>query len=132
MSILTIRWKTNSIDSKFIASENFQTTMTPSFNPKIKIRDKVLRTFKSTIFPNATVKSRNILPKAKPKPSFVIVNVHHSIHENEVKEALLNNNAKDVIKVHRVSSRARGKPTKLICVITDCSKHVTAAANYCI
>ena len=36
-------------------------------------------------FPIANVNARNTLPKAKSKPSFVIVNVHHSIQENEKK-----------------------------------------------
>ena len=38
------------------------------------------------VLPNTSVNARNSLPKAKTKPSFVIVNVHHSIQENEVKE----------------------------------------------
>ena len=36
-------------------------------------------------FPNANVNARNTLPRPKTKPSFVIVNVHHSITEDEVK-----------------------------------------------
>ena len=82
------------------------------------------------VFPNTSVNARNTLPKAKTKPSFVIVNVHHSIQENEVKEELLNNNAMNVIKVLRITSRANGKPTKLIRVITDCSNHVKAAIKH--
>ena len=72
---------------------------------------------------------RNTLPKAKSKPSFVIVNVHQSIQENEVREELLNNNAMNMIKVLRITSRATEKPTKLIRVITDSSNHVTAAVK---
>ena len=82
------------------------------------------------VFPNTSINARNTLPKAKYKPSFVIVNVHQSIQENEVKEELLNNNAMNVIKVLRITSRATGKPTKLIRVITDSSNHVTAAVKH--
>ena len=82
------------------------------------------------VFPNTSVNARNTLPKAKSKPSFVITNNHHSIQENEVKEELLNNNAMNVIKVPRIISKATGKPTKLIRVITDCSNHVTAAIKH--
>ena len=82
------------------------------------------------VFPNTSINARNTLPKAKPKTSFVIVNVHQSIQENEVREELLNNNAMNVIKVLRITSRATGKPTKLIRVITDSSNHVTAAVEY--
>ena len=35
------------------------------------------------VFPSPNVNTRNTLPKVKSKPSFVIVNVHHSIQENE-------------------------------------------------
>ena len=79
------------------------------------------------VFPNT---SENTLPKAKSKPSFVIVNVHHSVQENEVKEERLKNSAMNVIMVLRITSRATGKPTKLIRVITDCSSHVTAAIKH--
>ena len=82
------------------------------------------------VFPNTSINARNTLPKAKSKPSFVIVNVHQSIQENEVKEELLNNNAMNLIKVLRITSRATGKPTKLIRVITDSSNHVTAAVKH--
>ena len=47
-----------------------------------------------------------------------------------MKEELLNNNAMNVVKVLRITSRATGKPTKLIRVITDCSNHVTAATKH--
>ena len=40
-------------------------------------------------FPNATVNSRNTLPKPKTKPSFVIVNVQHSISVDEIKVATM-------------------------------------------
>ena len=71
-------------------------------------------------FPSATVNARNTLPKPKTKPSFVIVNVHHSISVDEIKVELLNNNAMNVNnKVTRITSRATGQPTKLIRVITD-------------
>ena len=82
------------------------------------------------VFPNANVNTRNSLPKAKPKPSFVIVNVHHSIQENEIKEELLSNNGMNVVKVSRIISRARRKPTKLIRVITDLTNHVLAAQKH--
>ena len=82
------------------------------------------------VFPNTSVNARNSLPKAKSKLSFVITNVHHSIKENEVREELLNNNAMNVIKVLRITSRATGKPKKFFRVITDCSNHVTVAIKY--
>ena len=82
------------------------------------------------VFPNTFTKARNTLPKANSKPSFVIVNAHHSIQENKVKEKLLNNNAMNVIKVLRITSRGTEKPTKLLRVITDCSNHVTAAIKH--
>ena len=81
------------------------------------------------VFASTSFNARNTLPKANTKPSFVIVNVHHSIQENELKEELLNNSAMNVIKVLRIKSRATGKPMKLIRVITDWSNHVTAAIN---
>ena len=81
-------------------------------------------------FPNATVNARNTLPKPKTKSSFVIVNVHHSISEDEIKAELLNNNAMNVSKVTRITSRATGQPTKLIRVITDSNNHVSAAQKH--
>ena len=74
--------------------------------------------------------TRNTLPKTKSKPSFVIVNVHHSIQENEIEEELLNNNGMNVVKVSRIMSRASGKPKKLIRVITDSTNHVLAAQKH--
>ena len=82
------------------------------------------------VFPNAKVNTRNTLPKAKSKPSCVIVNVHHSIQENEIKEELLINNGMNVVKVSKIMSRASGKPTKLIKVITDLTNHVLAAQRH--
>ena len=70
--------------------------------------------------------TRNTLRKTKSKPSFVIVNVHHSIQENELKEELLSNNGMNVVKVSSIISRASGKPTKVIRVITDSTSHVPA------
>ena len=81
-------------------------------------------------FPNATVNARNTLPKPKTKPSFVIVNVHHSISVDEIKIELLNNNAMNVNKVTRITSRATGQPTNLIRVITDSNNHVSAAQKH--
>ena len=81
-------------------------------------------------FPNAKMNARNTLPKPKTKPSFVIVNVHHSITEDEVKEELLNNNAMNVTKVSRITSRATGQPTKLIRVITESNNQVNAAQKH--
>ena len=80
--------------------------------------------------PNATVNARNTLPKPKNKPRFVIVNVHHSIIVDELKVELLNNNAMNVNKVTRITSRATGQPTKLIRVITDSNNHVSAAKKH--
>ena len=84
----------------------------------------------SQAFPNAKVNARHTLPKPKIKPSFVIVNVHHSITEDEGKEELLNNNGKDVTKVSRITSRATGQPTKLIRVLTESNNQVTAAQKH--
>ena len=81
-------------------------------------------------FPNATVDVRNTLPKPKTKPTFVIVNVHHNISEDEIKAELLNNNAMNVSKITRITSRATGQPTKLIRVITDSNNHVSAAQKH--
>ena len=81
-------------------------------------------------FPNAKVNARNTLPKPKTKPSFVIVNVRHSITEDEVKEELLNNNAINATKVSRITSRATGQPTKLIRVITESNNQVNAAQKH--
>ena len=81
-------------------------------------------------FPNAAVNARNTLPKPKTKPSFVIVNVHHSISVDEIKVELLNNNAMNVNKVTRITSRATGQPTKLIRVLTDSNNHVSAAHKH--
>ena len=79
------------------------------------------------VFPNADVNTRNTLPKAKSKPSFARVNVHHSIQENEIKEELLSNNGMNVVNVSRIISRASGTPTKLIRVIKNSTNHVLAA-----
>ena len=81
-------------------------------------------------FPNAQVKGRNTLPKPKTRPSFVIVNVHQSITEDEVKEELLTNNGMDVKKVSRITSRATGQPTKVIRVITESNNQVNAAQKH--
>ena len=81
-------------------------------------------------FPNAKVNARNTFPKPKRKPSFVIVNVHHSIIEYVVKEELLNNNAINATKVLRITSRATGQPTKLIRVITESNNQVNAAQKH--
>ena len=43
-------------------------------------------------FPNAKVNARNTLPKRITKPNFVIVNVHHRITEDDVKEIKLQRN----------------------------------------
>ena len=82
------------------------------------------------VFPNATVNTRKTLPKAKSKPSFVIVNVLHSIQEIEIKEERLSNNGMKVLKVSRIISRASGKPSKLIRVIRDSTNHVLAAQKH--
>ena len=82
------------------------------------------------LFLNANVNTRNTLPKRKSKPSFVIVNMHHSIQENEIKEELLSNNGMNVVKVSRIISRSIGKPTKLIRVIKDSTNHVLAAQKH--
>ena len=76
------------------------------------------------VFPNANVNTRNTLPKSKSKPSSVIVNVHHSIQEIEIKEGLSSNNGIIVVKTSKIISRASGKPTKRIRVTTDSTNHV--------
>ena len=81
-------------------------------------------------FPNATVNARITLPKPKTKPCFVIVNVHHSISEDGIKAELLNNNAMNVSKVTRITSRATGQPTKLIRVLTGSNNHLSAAQKH--
>ena len=82
------------------------------------------------VFPNAIVNAINTLLKAKSKPSFVIVNVHHSIQEDEIKEELLSNSRMNVVKVSMIVSRASGKLTKLIRVTTDSTNHVSAAQKH--
>ena len=82
------------------------------------------------VFPNANVNTRNTLPKTESKPSFDIVNVHHSIQENEIKEELSSNNGMNVVKVSSIISRASDKPTRLIRVITDSTNHVLAAQKH--
>ena len=77
-------------------------------------------------FPNAKVNARNTLPEPKTKPSLVIVNVHHSITEEEVKEELLNNKAMTFTKISRITSRAMGQSTKLLRVITEPNNQVNA------
>ena len=61
----------------------------------------------------------NTLPKPNTKPKFVIVNLYHMITEDEVKEDFLNENAKNVTKVLRITSRATSQATKLLRVITE-------------
>ena len=82
------------------------------------------------VLPNISINARNTLSKPESKPSFVIVTVHHSIQENEVKEELLSNKPMNVIKVLQITSRATRKLTKLIRVITDFSNHVIAAVKH--
>ena len=80
------------------------------------------------VFPNANVNTRNTLPKTKSKPSFFYSQcASHSIQENEIKEELLSNNGMNVVKLSRIISRASGKPTKCIRVITNSTNHVLAA-----
>ena len=81
-------------------------------------------------FPNAKMNARNTLPNPKTKPSFVIVNVRHSITEDEVKEELLTNNAINATKVSRITSRATGQPTKLTRLITESNNQVNAAQKH--
>ena len=104
-----------------------------SFNffiqPKNKAsRDSLMSSINlQQVLPNAIVNARNVLPKAKSKTSFVIVNVHHSIQEDEMKEEQLRNNGMNVTKVSKITSRTSGKPTKLIRVKTDSTNLVLAA-----
>ena len=49
-------------------------------------RDSLMsNTSRQQVFQNAYVNTRNTVQNAKSKPSFVIVNVHHSIQEIEIK-----------------------------------------------
>ena len=82
------------------------------------------------VFPNSNVNTKNTLPKARSKLSFVIVNVHHSIPENEIKEELLSINRMSVVKMSRIFSRASVKPTELIRVIPDSTNYVLAAQKH--
>ena len=82
------------------------------------------------VFTNANVKTRNTLPKANSKPSFVIVNVHHSIQENEIKEEFLSENGMNLVKVSKIISRGSSKPTNLIRVITDSTNYVLPARKH--
>ena len=82
------------------------------------------------VFPNANMKTRNTMLKAKSKPSFVIVNVNHSSQENEIKEEPLGNNGMNVVKVSRTISRASGKPTEFIRVIKNSTNNVFAAQKH--
>ena len=81
-------------------------------------------------FPNAKVNESNKLAKPKTKPSFVIVNVHHSITEDEVKEELLANNGMKITEVSRITCRATGQPTKIIGVVTELNNQVNAAQKH--
>ena len=81
-------------------------------------------------FLNFKLNARNTLLQPKSKPSFVIVKVHHSITEDEVKEELLNNNGKNVAKVSRITSRATGQPTKLLRVVTESNNQVNAEQKH--
>ena len=73
--------------------------------------------------------AKNTLPKAKSKPSFVIVKVHQKIQDelDETKEELLIKNEMNVAKVSSVINRACGKTTKLIRVKTETRNHILAA-----
>ena len=82
------------------------------------------------MFPNANVNARNTLPKTKPKSSFVSVNVHHSMQEDEIKAEVTSNIGMNVVKVTRIISQASGKPAKLIRVITKSTNHVLAAEKH--
>ena len=77
-------------------------------------------------FPNAKVNARYTIHKTRTKPSFIIVNVYHGITEVEVKAELQSNNAMNVTKVSRITSRATDQPTKLISVITESNRQVEA------
>ena len=87
-------------------------------------------TYLQQVFPNANVNTRRTLPKAKSRPSFVIVNVHHSIQENAIKEELLSNNGLNVVKVSGITGQANSKPTKFIRVKTDSTNHALAAQKH--
>ena len=110
LKIQRIRELPNSSDF-FIQPENKASRDSLMSNPNMQ-----------QVLPNANVNTRNTLPKAKSKPSFVIVNVHHSIQENEIKEQILSNNGMNLVKVSKIISRASGKPTKLIRVIKRFNK----------
>ena len=73
---------------------------------------------------------RITLQKARSKPSFVNVNVHHSIQESELIEELSCNDGMNVVKESGIISRANGKPTKLIRVKTEPTNQVLAAQRH--
>lgn len=96
-------------------------------NTRLKLMK--LETLK-TAFPDAAVQVRKPLNKQKPKPSFVIVNVQHSIKEEDIKNELQLNNRINATAVKRVVSRASGQPTKLIRVFTESDIQAIAAQKH--
>ena len=91
-------------------------------------RDSLLSSInRQQAFLNANVSARKTLPTAKYKPDFVIINVHHIIQEDKIKEELLSNNGMNIVKVSKIISPANGKPTKITKVITDSLNHVSSA-----
>ena len=80
---------------------------------------------------NNKVNAWNTVSKPKTKPSFVIVNIHHIITEDETK-VVLKNNLVNVAKVSRITSRATGQQTKLKRVIIESNNQVNAAQKHCV
>ena len=64
-------------------------------------------------FPNAKVNARNTLLIPKTKSSFVILNVHHSITEDEVKEELLINNGVNFLQTVKNNKSSSWKTNKI-------------------
>ena len=81
-------------------------------------------------FPNANVNARKTLPTAKYRPGFVIINVHHIIQEDKIKEELLSNNGMNIVKLSKNISPADGKPAKITKVITYSTNHVSSAQKH--
>ena len=98
---------------------------------KKAFRDSIMSNISpQPVFPNSNVIARTTLPKTKSKPSFVIVNVHHSIQGCEIKQDVLSNTGINVVKVSRIISRASRKPKKRMRKRTGSPNVVLAAERH--
>ena len=78
---------------------------------------------------NATLNARNAIPKSKSLVGLVIVNVHHSKKESEIKWELLKNKTKDVIKVTRIIGRKTTAAKLIRLIISSNNQVITAPKN---